>query len=279
MQVPFTKMHGLGNDFVVIDQRESDYGLTEAHICSMSDRRRGVGFDQMLLIETSRSPDVDFHCRIFNADGSEVSQCGNGMRCVVRYAIEQGLLAGSSVRISTNERVMTGSWNGGESVQVDMGVPLFEPVDIPFNCPTDATAPYRLPYGDEIVSFSVINVGNPHAVVQMNSLEADRVTQLGAYLSQHRAFPEGVNVGFMCVHSKDHIELQVYERGSGQTQACGSGACAAAVLAQRAGLLGETVRVDQPGGSLIISWSGKACSIQMTGPASVVHNGIYKNVS
>lgn len=275
----FTKMQGLGNDFAVLDQRDSDNGLTSERVQAMADRRTGIGFDQLLVIEKPREAGVDVHCRIFNSDGSEVAQCGNGMRCVVRYAIEQGMVVGPQVVVSTNERVMRGHWEGDDQVRVEMGSPDFSADGTPVVLPHQPEPPYCLTHSSGDVSFYTVNMGNPHAVILLDEHDPERSELIGAWLSTHSAFPEGTNVGFLLVESPAHGELVVYERGAGLTRACGSGACAAMAVACTQGMLENRAHINQPGGSLFLSWQGVDQSIEMTGPAVCVYKGVYTQAS
>jgi len=274
-ELSFIKMHGLGNDFAVIDQRDRAFGLTREYVRAMADRRTGIGFDQLLVIEKPHQPGVDVHCRIFNSDGSEVAQCGNGMRCVVRYAIEHRLVPGPTVVVSTNERVMHGHWDGGGQVTVDMGMPDFSAKATPLLLPDQPEPPYRLSCSGEEISFHTVNVGNPHAVIVVEEHVPEEIESVGLWLSTHPAFPEGTNVGFLKILSSEHGDLVVYERGAGLTQACGSGACAAMVVAHAQGLLGKRSHISQPGGALVVSWQGIDQAIEMTGPAASVYKGVY----
>lgn len=275
MEIHFVKMHGLGNDFAVIDQIDQEFGLTPERVRAMADRRTGVGFDQLLVIEKPHQVGVDVHCRIFNSDGSEVAQCGNGMRCVVRYVIEHRLVAGPAVVVSTNERVMRGHWDGGDQVTVDMGIPDFSAEGTPLVLSNQPNPPYRLTHGDDEILFYTANVGNPHAVIVVDEHVSEVIESVGLWLSTHSAFPEGTNVGFLKIFSSEQGDLVVYERGAGLTQACGSGACAAMVVAHAQGLLGKRAHINQPGGALIISWQGIDQAIEMTGPAALVYRGVY----
>lgn len=267
-------MHGLGNDFVVIDATRIPMTLSPADIQRMANRRLGVGFDQLLVIEQPKREGFDFHFRIFNADGSEVGQCGNGARCIARFIREHGLSDKKEFRITTMTDELTLVIETDSKVSVCMGVPRFEPAAIPFI--TDKMANhYEIEVDRQKRMLSVVNVGNPHAIILVNQIDATEVATLGAKLSKHPLFPEGVNVGFMQVLDPQHIRLRVYERGSGETLACGSGACAAMVIGRRNGLLQERVTVNQPGGSLTIDWQGPDTTILMTGPATTVFEGVW----
>lgn len=268
-------MQGLGNDFVVIDATKTAFNLSCSQIQAMANRRFGVGFDQLLLVELPKSNAVDFHFRIFNADGSEVGQCGNGARCIARFIREKGLSQQRQFRVSTITDIMQLALESDDKVAVQMGVPRFEPADIPFVAKESANH-YDVVVGDQTVKLSVVNVGNPHAIILVNHIDANQVSTLGAALSKHERFPEGVNVGFMQVIDPQNIRLRGYERGSGETLACGSGACAAMVIGRRNGLLQERVTVSQPGGSLVVDWQGPDAAILMIGPAQTVFEGEYE---
>jgi len=275
MEIEFTKMHGLGNDFVVIDATKQPFSLTSAQIQQMANRRYGIGFDQMLVIEESQNRQADFGFRIFNADGGEVEQCGNGARCVALYIKERKLSKKLDIRLSTLGGILETEHRPDQKIMVQMGVPRFEPQHIPFL--TDKLAnTYELPLNDQMVPISVVNVGNPHAVIMVDQLRSDEVQGLGEKISRHSSFPQGVNVGFVQVIDTQQIRLRVYERGSGETLACGSGACAAMVIGRRNGLLQERVTVTQPGGTLTIDWQGPQTMVKMTGPATMVYHGKWQ---
>ncbi len=274
MEIQFTKMHGLGNDFVVIDATQSLFNLTSAQIQQMSNRRYGVGFDQMLVIESIANGEADFRFRIFNADGGEVEQCGNGARCVALYIKERGLSPKADIRLATLGGILEVSNQSNEKVMVQMGVPLFLPDEIPFVAQKPSNI-YQLEVNGREIPISVVNVGNPHAVIKVDKINSDEVLILGEQISRHPRFPEGVNVGFMQVIDPQNIRLRVYERGAGETQACGSGACAAMVVGRRNGFLQERVQVNQPGGSLYIDWQGPKTMVKMTGPAKMVYRGSW----
>lgn len=272
MEIEFTKMHGLGNDFVVIDATKTPFKLTSAEIQKMANRRYGIGFDQMLVIEPMDNQQADFRFRIFNADGGEVGQCGNGARCVALYIRERKLSPKSEIRLMTLGGLLEIAHRPDQKIMVQMGIPRFEPEHIPFV--TDKMENiYKLELADTSVPLSVVNVGNPHAVIMVEQLRSEEVQNLGELISRHERFPEGVNVGFMQVIDAQQIRLRVYERGTGETLACGSGACAAMVVGRRNGLLQERVTVSQPGGTLTIDWQGPKTMVKMTGPASLVYTG------
>lgn len=274
MEIQFTKMQGLGNDFVVIDATQSPLNLTSAQIQSMANRRYGVGFDQMLVIEPEDPRTAHFRFRIFNADGSEAEQCGNGARCIALYLKHKQLCQEAKLKLNTLGGVLELTNHPDNKVTVRMGVPRFEPGHIPFAAP-QTQKEYQVTIGDLPVQFGVVNVGNPHAVIRVDNLASEQVQHVGERLSRHELFPQGVNVGFMQVIDPQHIRLRVYERGTGETLACGSGACAAMVVGRRNGWLQERVMVSQPGGSLSIDWQGPESPILMTGPAAMVFTGTW----
>lgn len=272
MKLEFTKMHGLGNDFMVIDAINQRVALTPEQVRSLADRHFGIGFDQLLLVEAATGPDTDFRYRIFNADGSEVGQCGNGARCFMQFVHENGLTHKSLVRVETrNGRLELVREDDGQ-VTVNMGVPRFAPADIPFRVPAEA-ARYCLDLGDRKVEIGAVSLGNPHAVLKVKDIDNAPVAELGPRIEQHALFPERANAGFMQIIDRGTIRLRVYERGAGETLACGSGACAAAVIGQYWGVLDSPVRVILSGGELVISWSGPGSPVMMTGPATTVYHG------
>ncbi|MBP6345332.1 diaminopimelate epimerase [Neisseriaceae bacterium CLB008] len=271
----FTKMHGLGNDFMVVDGITQSFKPSKTSIKQWADRHFGIGFDQLLLIETPASPDNDFKYRIFNADGSEVEQCGNGARCFFRFVIDKGLTTKTQLRIETKKGVIEPRLEPNGLITVDMGQPRLSAQEIPFVQsaaePTDALQ-HRLSLTDDSINISTVNMGNPHAVLLVDDVDAAPVALMGAEIERHPQFPERVNVGFMQLVDADTIRLRVFERGVGETLACGTGACAAVVAGIRLGLLNHTVLVHLPGGDLRISWApGQA--VMMTGPAQTVFEG------
>lgn len=276
MKVRFTKMQGLGNDFAVINATKEPFQLTTSQIQKMANRRFGVGFDQLLVLESSDREGVDFNFRIFNADGSEVGQCGNGARCIARFIREQNLSKASEFAISTLSDILHLKLENDDKVSVHMGVPHFNPVDVPFVADKAANL-YDVEVNNQLVKLGVVNIGNPHAIIPVDQIDAGLVSTLGAKLSTHDRFPQGTNVGFMQVVNPQNIRLRVYERGTGETLACGSGACAAVAVGRRNGLLQERVMVSQPGGSLSIHWQGPDTPILMTGPATTVFLGEWED--
>ena len=272
MKLKFTKMHGLGNDFVVLDGVRQQFSLTPEQLRYLGDRHFGVGCDQILVVEKPTQGGVDFRYRIFNADGGEVEQCGNGARCFVRFVHEQGLTDKREIRVETMKGVITPRLEGDGKVTVDMGVPRFLPHEIPFLHDDDVVV-YNLDVADETLEVSVVSMGNPHAVQVVASVDDAPVGEHGPLIEAHARFPQRVNAGFMQVVDKHAIKLRVYERGAGETLACGTGACAAAVAGIRRGLLESPVRVSTRGGDLTIAWGGEGRPVLMTGPAQTVFSG------
>jgi diaminopimelate epimerase len=266
----FTKMHGAGNDFMVIDAINQTVLLSEQQIQMLAHRQFGVGFDQLLLVETSTI--ADFKYRIFNADGSEVSQCGNGARCFVRFVAEQGLSNKREIRVETASGIITPKLEENGLVTVNMGAPKFEPNAIPFIADFTASS-YSLIVSNHSVEISVVSMGNPHAVQIVEDVENAPVVSLGRQIELHPRFPERVNAGFMQIMNAHHIKLRVFERGSGETLACGTGACAAVVAGIQLGQLTSPVTVSARGGDLQIAWQGGDAPVMMTGPAVTVFTG------
>lgn len=271
----FSKMHGLGNDFMVVDGVTQNVYFSPELISRLADRHTGVGFDQLLLVEAPYDPDLDFHYRIFNADGSEVAQCGNGARCFARFVRLKGLTNKQKIKVSTQAGRMILTVNDNDDVCVNMGEPEFEPQKVPFRA-IKAEKTYIIRALERTVLCGVVSMGNPHCVIQVESVHTAEVEILGPVLESHERFPERVNVGFMEVVNANHIRLRVYERGAGETQACGSGACAAVAIGIQQGLLANRVKVDLPGGSLDISWDGPGTPLYMTGPTSHVYDGVLQ---
>ncbi|MDU8923606.1 diaminopimelate epimerase [Pasteurellaceae bacterium LIM206] len=271
----FSKMHGLGNDFIVVDGITQNIYFPENLIRKLADRHRGIGFDQLLLVEAPYDPDMDFHYRIFNADGSEVEQCGNGARCFARFVTLKGLTNKKDIAVSTKKGNIVLSIKDDGQVRVNMGEPVWEPNKIPFIA-SKFEKNYILRTDIQTVLCGVVSMGNPHCVLQVEDVAAANVERLGPLLEHHERFPERVNVGFMQVIDRRHIKLRVYERGAGETQACGTGACAAAAVGIMQGLLDSNVRVDLPGGSLTIEWQGEGHPLYMTGDATHVYDGVIK---
>lgn len=269
MRIKFTKMHGLGNDFVVLDAVSQPIDLTPEQARFLADRHFGVGCDQILVVEKSSRTDADFRYRIFNADGGEVEQCGNGARCFVRFVHEKGLTAKRAIRVETRGGLIEPRLEDDGLVTVDMGVPRFEPSHVPFVTESDALV-QPLHVGDETVEITALSMGNPHAVQVVANVDAAPVAELGPLIENHPRFPQRVNAGFMQVVDRHAIRLRVYERGAGETLACGTGACAAVVCGIARGLLDSPVRVSTRGGELAIAWGGPGRPVRMTGPAVTV---------
>ncbi len=269
MRIRFTKMHGLGNDFVVLDAINQAFVPTPAQARWLADRHFGVGCDQILIVEKPDTPGVDFRYRIFNADGSEVEQCGNGARCFVRFVHEQGLTTAREIRVETRSGIIAPRLEDDGQVTVDMGAPIFAPAEIPFTSDTDA-AVQPLDVDGKTVGISAVSMGNPHAVQVVANVDTAPVAEQGPRIESHPRFPRRVNAGFMQVVDRHAIRLRVYERGAGETLACGTGACAAVVAGIRRGLLDSPVRVATRGGELSIAWAGPGQAVMMTGPATTV---------
>lgn len=272
MRLAFTKMQGLGNDFIVIDAVRQAVTLEPERIRRLADRHFGIGCDQVLVVEPAQGPNADFRYRIFNADGSEVAQCGNGARCFARFVKEKGLSDHDRIRVETRAGALVLHLVAGDEVLVDMGIPRHAPDQIPLNAEVEADR-YLLDLEGERVEFSAVSMGNPHAVLQVASTAKAPVESLGPILESHPLFPERVNVGFLEVVNRHQARLRVYERGSGETLACGSGACAAAVVGIEQGLLESPVDVELPGGHLTINWQGRGFPVIMQGPAVTVFEG------
>lgn len=268
----FSKMHGLGNDFMVVDAVTQNVFFSPDLIRRLADRHLGVGFDQLLVVEPPYDPELDFHYRIFNADGSEVAQCGNGARCFARFVRLKGLTNKRDIRVSTQTGRMVLSVTDDDLVCVNMGEPNFDPQAVPFRA-AKAEKTYIMRAAEQTVLCGVVSMGNPHCVLQVDDVKTAKVELLGPVLEGHERFPERANIGFMQVVSRDHIKLRVYERGAGETQACGSGACAAVAVGIQQELLSEEVHVELPGGSLHIRWKGPGNALFMTGPATHVYDG------
>lgn len=268
----FSKMHGLGNDFVVLDGVRQAVALAPEQIRALGDRHFGVGFDQLLLVEPPTTPSTDFRYRIFNADGGEVEQCGNGARCFVRFVHDQGLTDKNEIRVETRNGVITPRLEDNGQVTVDMGAPRFTPADIPFVSDTDAFV-QPLDVAGETVFITAVSMGNPHAVQVVADVDAAPVAQQGPAIESHPRFPRRVNAGFLQVVDRHCIRLRVFERGAGETLACGTGACAAVVAGIVRGLLDSPVRVETRGGALSIAWAGPGQAVLMTGPAVTVFHG------
>lgn len=274
MPLRFTKMHGIGNDFVVVDARDGGFDPRPAQVAAIADRHTGVGFDQLLSIEPSPDPSCAFYYGIWNADGSAAGQCGNGVRCVAAW-----LHRADAIPVDHDTRLLSPSGPVAVRVlpdgrvSVDMGEPQFSPASLPFSA--EAAESYELTAGHETIMLRVVSMGNPHAVVEVDDIEDLRWNELAPLLTSHWAFPEGCNIGFVHQLDAGHVKLRVHERGSGWTQACGTGACAAAAVLMRAGRLDARALVDLPGGQLQIDWAGPGHRLWMTGPAAFVFEGEF----
>ena len=276
MQIRFTKMHGLGNDFVVIDLLSQNIELSALQIRQLADRHRGIGCDQLLLVEAPKSPETDFHYRIFNADGEEVEQCGNGARCFGKFVSDKRLTGKNTLRVSTLNGELNIEVIDASTVCVDMGVPNLSPEALPFvtdQAPCLNENSFIVSHSLGESELSLVAMGNPHAVMLVDDMANAKVETLGALLESHASFPNRVNVGFMQVVNRETIKLRVFERGVGETQACGSGACAAVAAGIHRGLLDEQVSVQLLGGELMIQWAGGNNSLLMTGSATKVFDG------
>lgn len=272
MLLKFTKMQGLGNDFVVLDQLSQKVRIDRKLLRLLGDRHRGVGCDQILVVDAPQSPDADFRYRIFNADGTEVEQCGNGARCFAKYVRDKRLSGKREIRVETLGGTLTVRCLKGNLFSVDMGQPSFEPAEIPFEAESRSTI-YTLEVGEESVEISALVLGNPHAVLVVPSVSDAPVERLGEQIERHVRFPRHVNVGFMEIVDRREIRLRVFERGVGETRACGSGACAAVVAGRLRDLLEQRVKVNLPGGFLTVDWPGEGRNIVMAGPAATVFEG------
>lgn len=273
MRMRFTKMHGLGNDFVVIDAVRQSVSLTPQQVRAIADRHFGVGCDQLLVVESTSTPGVDFRYRIFNSDGGEVEQCGNGARCFVRFVREQGLSDKDEIRVETASGVIAPRLQPDGLVTVDMGVPVLEPARVPFASDSDAIVQALELDGEVRIAITAVSMGNPHAVQVVADVDTAPVEAMGPLIEYHPRFPARVNAGFMQVVDARRIRLRVFERGAGETLACGTGACAAVVAGVLRGLLESPVSVETRGGLLKIDWAGPGTPVWMTGPAVTVFEG------
>lgn len=271
MLLQFSKMHGLGNDFVVVDNVTQNLYVNPEQIKQWANRHTGIGFDQLLLVEPPYDPDLDFHYRIFNADGSEVAQCGNGARCFAKFVRLKGLTNKNHLKVSTKAGKLVLHLEKDGQVTVEMGLPQFEPASVPFKA-QKAEQTYVLRANEETVLCGVMGLGNPHCVIEVDDVDTAPVNRLGTLIAAHERFPESVNVGFMQIVDRDNIRLRVHERGVGETQACGSGACAAAVIGMQQEKLNNQVTVELPGGKLMIRWLPEQ-QVKMTGPAELIFDG------
>jgi len=272
VKLKFSKMHGLGNDFVVLDGVRQQVSLSPEQLVYLADRHFGVGCDQILLVEKTSQPGIDFRYRIFNADGGEVEQCGNGARCFVRFVHDKRLTDKRQIRVETLKGIIEPRLEADGNVTVDMGEPRFLPAEIPFLADDDVII-HLLDVADETLETTVVSMGNPHAVQVVDNVDTHPVGEHGPLIERHERFPKRVNAGFMQIIDRHSIKLRVYERGSGETMACGTGACAAAVAGIRRGLLDSPVRVTTRGGDLTIAWGGPGRPVLMTCPAVTVFTG------
>ncbi|MDQ7913834.1 diaminopimelate epimerase [Pseudomonas sp. 102515] len=272
MQLRFTKMHGLGNDFMVLDLISQHAHIQPKHVRLWGDRKTGVGFDQLLIVETPSTPDVDFRYRIFNADGSEVEQCGNGARCFARFVFDKRLTVKKQIRVETRGGIIELLLKSDGQVRVDMGAPRLQAAEIPFIAETE-TLSHAVQVEGETVELAVVSMGNPHGVLRVADVDQAPVLTLGPKLECHPRFPQKANIGFLQIIDAQRARLRVWERGVGETRACGTGACAAAVAGIRQGWLKSPVSIELPGGLLNIEWDGVGQSVLMTGPATRVYEG------
>ena len=272
MLLRFTKMHGLGNDFMVLDLVSQHAHIQPKHVRQWGDRHTGVGFDQLLIVEPPGQPDVDFRYRIFNADGSEVEQCGNGARCFARFVVDKRLTAKKRIRVETKGGVIELNLRSDGQITVDMGAPRLDPAQIPFAASETAVS-YPIEVAGRTVELAAVSMGNPHGVLRVDDVDSAPVHELGPLLETHPRFPQKANIGFLQIVDAHQARLRVWERGCGETQACGTGACAAAVAGIRHGWLQSPVQIELPGGTLSIEWAGAGAPVLMTGPAVRVFEG------
>lgn len=271
-KISFSKMHGLGNDFMVIESIKQDFILTKSIIKNLSDRNTGIGFDQLLLIEKSNNSKFDFHYRIFNSNGNEVEQCGNGARCVGLFLFLKGLVNKKKIRLSTNKKYIFIKFISNNNIKVNMNEPNFKTEEIPISKKI-ILKNFSTKLLNKNLTCSLVSMGNPHCVIQVESINNAPVEKIGKFLEKDSIFPKGVNVGFMKIINKNHIQLRVYERDVGETRSCGSGACAAVAIGIAKNLLYDTVKVDLLGGNLTIKWKGFNYPLYMIGPAHHVYDG------
>ncbi|URJ25054.1 diaminopimelate epimerase [Candidatus Blochmannia ocreatus (nom. nud.)] len=268
----FSKMHGLGNDFIIIDSISQNINFTSKKIQYLSNRYYGIGFDQLLIIESAHNPKIDFHCRIYNADGTEVDQCGNGIRCVARFVYMKKLTDKQCIRISTRSTNITLSKVDDTNISANMGLPIFDPKLIPFNV-LNYQKNYILFLPQDIILCGVVSIGNPHCIILVKDINFTKLNSLGSILEHHHCFPKKINISFMQIINKNNIKLRVYERGVGETQACGTAACAAVAVGIKQKILCETVKVNFFSGHLLITWKGAGHPLYMTGATSYVYDG------
>jgi diaminopimelate epimerase len=272
MRIDFTKMHGVGNDFVVFDAPADESVLAPARLRDLADRRTGIGFDQALVLGKPKRADTAVFYRIFNADGDEVEQCGNGARCIAALLHHRGLTRDGAVALDGPAGVVHARVTQGERVSVDMGVPNFDPRALPFEAPREMD-PYLLEVAGATLQIGAVSMGNPHAVVAVADVDGAPVATLGAKIEQHPRFPKRVNAGFLQILARDQVRLRVYERGAGETRSCGTGACAAVAVGRRRGLLEAQVRVSTHGGELQVDWEGPGKNIWLSGPTQISFQG------
>jgi diaminopimelate epimerase len=272
MRIDFTKMHGVGNDFVVFDAPADESVLAPARLRDLADRRTGIGFDQALVLGKPKRADTAVFYRIFNADGDEVEQCGNGARCIAALLHHRGLTRDGAVALDGPAGVVHARVTQGERVSVDMGVPNFDPRALPFDAPREMD-PYLLEVAGATLQIGAVSMGNPHAVLAVADVDSAPVATLGAKIEQHPRFPKRVNAGFLQILARDQVRLRVYERGAGETRSCGTGACAAVAVGRRRGLLEAQVRVSTHGGELQVDWEGPGKNIWLSGPTQISFQG------
>ncbi|MES2819116.1 MAG: diaminopimelate epimerase [Pseudomonadota bacterium] len=272
MLLRFTKMHGLGNDFMVLDLVSQHAHILPKHAKQWGDRHTGIGFDQLLLVEAPTNPDVDFRYRIFNADGSEVEQCGNGARCFARFVLDKRLTMKRQIRVETAGGIIELDMRDDGLVSVNMGAPRLAPAQVPFQAEAQALS-YPIEVDGQTLALAAVSMGNPHGVLRVDDVIQAPVHSLGPKLEQHPRFPQRANIGFLQVLDRQHARLRVWERGAGETQACGTGACAAAVAAISQGWMDSPLQIELPGGRLALEWAGPGQPVMMTGPAVRVYEG------
>jgi diaminopimelate epimerase len=272
MRLAFTKMHGLGNDFIVFDARAPGDVPSPAELRRLAARRTGIGFDQALVLEPPRRDGTDVYYRIFNADGSEVEQCGNGARCIARLVATRASRQERPLRLDSPGGIVEARLRRDGLVSVAMGVPDFSPASLPFVADREEPS-YHIELGSGPIEFGAVSIGNPHAVIRVRSVTDAPVDTVGPAMENHPRFPRRVNVGFLEIVAPDHVRLRVFERGAGETRACGTGACAAVAVARKHGPLAEEVRVDLPGGRLVVQWAGPGEQVWLTGPAETAFEG------
>ncbi|QJC33908.1 diaminopimelate epimerase [Enterobacteriaceae endosymbiont of Donacia provostii] len=270
----FTKMHALGNDFIIINNIKNNLIFKKNIIQKLSNRYLGIGFDQLLLIESSYNKNIDFNYRIFNADGNEVEQCGNGARCIALYLKIKKLIFKKKICVSTKNRVIHLQIINDKKISVNMGIPLFNPQDIPF-LTNNIKNTYKIYFKNKYIYFNVVSLGNPHCIIQVDDILNTSISEIGFFLENHKIFPNKINVGFMKCINMNNIQLRVFERGVGETNACGSGACAAVAVGIKKNFLSHKVCVNLPGGNIFIHWKGYKNNLFMIGDANYVYDGKF----